>query len=139
MRKIAALLVCTAAYFAGAWLFFAIIQNCQVEDLGFFAGFLLILIAYVCYTILVLLFTRHIIGIQSIRILQLMLGAFIGLSAFLFSLDGIGSLVRSNSYSQLLSQFAIPAIGALVSGGVALGFGIFTQAPHQEEDRTNYQ
>lgn len=139
MRKIAALLVCTAAYFAGAWLFFAIIQNCQVEDLGFFAGFLLISIAYVCYTILVLLFTRRIIGIQSIRILQLMLGAFIGLSAFLFSLDGIGSLVRSNSYSQLLSQFAIPAIGALVSGGVALGFGIFTQAPHQEEDRTNYQ
>lgn len=68
-----------------------------------------------------------------------MFGAFIGLSAFLFSLDGIGSLVRSSSYPQALSQFAIPAIGALVSGGVALGFDVFTQAPPQEEDRTNYQ
>ncbi|WEB72520.1 hypothetical protein [Winkia neuii] len=84
-------------------------------------------------------FNKHFIGIQSARALQLSAGAFIGLSAFLFSLDGVGSLVHSDSFSQLLSQFSVPAIGALVAGGVALGFSVFTQAPHQGKDQINYR
>lgn len=134
MRIIAVLLVSTTAYFAGAWLFFAIFQSCKEQDQRFFVIFLLMPIAYVCFTILVLLFNRHIIEIRSAHTLHFSVGAFIGLSAFLFSLDGVSHLVRIDSFSQLLSQFSIPAIGALVAGGVALGFGIFTQAPHLERD-----
>ncbi|XCB30899.1 hypothetical protein RQN30_06045 [Arcanobacterium hippocoleae] len=63
-----------------------------------FCGLLLMPIMYVCFTILLLLFNKHIIGIQSARVLQLSAGAFIGLSAFLFSLDGVGSLVHSDSF-----------------------------------------
>lgn len=134
-------LVSALAYFVGAWLFAAIFifQRYEDRDQRFFVIFLLMPIMYVCFTILLLLFNKHIIGIQSARALQLSAGAFIGLSAFLFSLDGVGSLVRSDSFSQLLRQFFVPAIGALVVGGVALGFSVFTQAPHQGKDQINYQ
>ncbi|MDO5722756.1 MAG: hypothetical protein Q4P06_09505 [Actinomycetaceae bacterium] len=134
MRNIAVLLVSTTGYFAGAWLFFAIFQNCKEQDQRSFVIFLLMPIAYVCFTIIVLLLNRHIIEIRAAHTLHFSLGAFIGLSAFLFSLDGFGSLARIDSFTQLLSQFSIPTIGALVTGGVALGFGIFTQAPHIEQD-----
>lgn len=139
MRKISVLLMSAAAYFAGGWLFFAIFQNCKERDHRFFVIFLLMPIAYMFFTILLLLFTRRIVGIRAAHTLQLSVGAFIGLAAFLFSLDGVGSLARSDSFSQLLSQFSIPAIGALVASCVALGFGVFTRAPQQEEDQTNYQ
>ena len=141
IKKISVFLVSALAYFVGAWLFAAIFifQRYEDRDQRFFVIFLLMPIMYVCFTILLLLFNKHIIGIQSARALQLSAGAFIGLSAFLFSLDGVGSLVRSDSFSQLLSQFSVPAIGALVVGGVALGFTVFTQAPHQGKDQINYQ
>lgn len=140
IKKISVFLVSALAYFVGAWLFAAIFifQRYEDRDQRFFVIFLLMPIMYVCFTIL-LLFNKHIIGIQSARALQLSAGAFIGLSAFLFSLDGVGSLVRSDSFSQLLSQFFVPAIGALVVGGVAFGFSVFTQAPHQGKDQINYQ
>ena len=142
IKKISVFLVSALAYFVGAWLFAAIFifQRYEDRDQRFFVIFLLMPIMYVCFTILLLLlFNKHIIGIQSARALQLSAGAFIGLSAFLFSLDGVGSLVRSDSFSQLLSQFFVPAIGALVVGGVAFGFSVFTQAPHQGKDQINYQ
>ena len=141
IKKISVFLVSALAYFVGAWLFAAIFQRCKDQDQRFFVVFLLMPIVYVCFTILLLLllFNKHIIGIQSACALQLSAGAFIGLSAFLLSLDGVGSLVHSDSFSQLLSQFSVPAIGALVVGGVALGFSVFTQAPHQGKDQMNYQ
>ena len=140
IKKISVFLVSALAYFVGAWLFAAIFifQRYEDRDQRFFVIFLLMPIMYVCFTILLLLFNKHIIGIQSARALQLSAGAFIGLSLSL-SLDGVGSLVRSDSFSQLLSQFSVPAIGALVVGGVALGFSVFTQAPHQGKDQINYQ
>ena len=137
IKKISVFLVSALAYFVGAWLFAAIFQRCKDQE--FFVVFLLMPIVYVCFTILLLLFNKHIIGIQSACALQLSAGAFIGLSAFLLSLDGVGSLVHSDSFSQLLSQFSVPAIGALVVGGVALGFSVFTQAPHQGKDQINCQ
>ena len=137
IKKISVFLVSALAYFVGAWLFAAIFQRCKDQDQRFFVVFLLMPIVYVCFTILLLLFNKHIIGIQSACALQLSAGAFIGLSAL--SLDGVGSLVHSDSFSQLLSQFSVPAIGALVVGGVALGFSVFTQAPHQGKDQMNYQ
>lgn len=144
IKKISVFLVSALAYFVGAWLFAAIFLRCKDQDQRFFVVFLLMPIMYVCFTILLLLlllllFNKHFIGIQSARALQLSAGAFIGLSAFLFSLDGVGSLVHSDSFSQLLSQFSVPAIGALVAGGVALGFSVFTQAPHQGKDQINYR
>lgn len=139
IKEISVFLVSALAYFVGAWLFAAIFQRCKDQDQRFFVVFLLMPIMYVCFTILLLLFNKHIIGIQSARALQLSAGAFIGLSAYLFSLDGVGSLVHSDSFSQLLSQFSVPAIGALVVGGVALGFSVFTQAPRQGKDQINYQ
>lgn len=139
IKKISVFLVSALAYFVGAWLFAATFQRCKDQDQRFFVVFLLMPIVYVCFTILLLLFNKHIIGIQSACALQLSAGAFIGLSAFLLSLDGVGSLVHSDSFSQLLSQFSVPAIGALVVGGVALGFSVFTQAPHQGKDQINCQ
>lgn len=139
IKKISVFLVSALAYFVGAWLFVAIFLRCKDQDQRFFVVFLLMPLMYVCFTILLLLFNKHFIGIQSARALQLSAGAFIGLSAFLFSLDGVGSLVHSDSFSQLLSQFSVPAIGALVAGGVALGFSVFTQAPHQGKDQINYR
>ena len=132
IKKISVFLVSALAYFVGAWLFAAIFQRCKDQDQRFFVVFLLMPIVYVCFTILLLLFNKHIIGIQSACALQLSAGAFIGLSAFLLSLDGAGSLVHSDSFS-------VPAIGALVVGGVALGFSVFTQAPHQGKDQINCQ
>lgn len=136
IKKISVFLASALAYFVGAWLFAAIFQRCKDQDQRFFVVFLLMPIMYVCFTILLLLFNKHIIGIQSARALQLSAGAFIGLSAFLFSLDGVGSLVHSDSFSRLLSQFSVPAIGALIAGGVAFGFGIITQAPHLDKTQS---
>ena len=139
IKKISVFLVSALAYFVGAWLFAAIFQRCKDQDQRFFVVFLLMPIMYVCFTILLLLFNKHIIGIQSARVLQLSAGAFIGLSAFLFSLDGVGSLVHSDSFSQLLSQFSVPAIGALVVGGVARGGLGFYPAPHPRKNPNNYK
>jgi len=99
IKKISVFLVSALAYFVGAWLFAAIFifQRYEDRDQRFFVIFLLMPIMYVCFTILLLLFNKHIIGIQSARALQLSAGAFIGLSAFLFSLDGVGSFKDKNS------------------------------------------
>ena len=91
IKKISVFLVSALAYFVGAWLFAAIFLRCKDQDQRFFVVFLLMPLMYVCFTILLLLFNKHFIGIQSARALQLSAGAFIGLSAFLFSLDGVGS------------------------------------------------
>jgi len=139
IKKISVFLVSALAYFVGAWLFAAIFQRCKDQDQRFFVVFLLMPIMYVCFTILLLLFNKHIIGIQSARALQLSAGAFIGLSAFLFSLDGVGSLVHSDSFSQLLSQFSVPAIGALVVGGVGRGVFVFFPKPPPRKNKINYQ
>ena len=86
IKKYLCFIVSALAYFVGAWLFAAIFifQRYEDRDQRFFVIFLLMPIMYVCFTILLLLFNKHIIGIQSARALQLSAGAFIGLSAFLF-------------------------------------------------------
>ena len=55
-------LVSALAYFVGAWLFAAIFifQRYEDRDQRFFVIFLLMPIMYVCFTILLLLFNKHI-------------------------------------------------------------------------------
>lgn len=119
------------AYFVGSWIFLSLISVADDANQRFVIIFFLMPVAFMVFTVVIQRLLCFVTGTRISYFLHLALGAFTGLSCFLFSLDGLGQLLNADGVLQTLRLFSIPGVGAIAAGVVALGSHVVTRALHQ--------
>lgn len=115
------------AYFVGSWIFWGLMSIVNDVDQRFVVIFFVMPFAFLVFTAGVQMSLCFITGKRNSYFLHVSLGAFIGISCFLFSLDGLEQVLNSDGFFQLLCQFSIPGVGAIAAGVGALGSHVVTR------------
>lgn len=104
------------AYFVGSWIFLGLISVAIDANQRFVIIFFLMPVAFMVFTAAVQRFLCFMTDTRNSYFLHMALGAFTGLSCFLFSLDGLGQVLNADGFLQLLSRFLIPGVAAIAAG-----------------------
>lgn len=138
MRHVLMFFSIAIAYFLGSWVFLGLINIASDANQRFVIIFFVMPIAFLFFTAIVQYCLRCVSSTRSSYFLHISIGAFTGLACFLFSLDGLGQLRNSESLFQVLSQFSLPAVGAITAGVGALVLHVATRVlqPPKREDNS---